>query len=653
MQTTSSLETVTIYREGAVCTRRAKLDGQVPAAVRVVGLPLSLVPGSLRAKVLTGPVGLRVLDVRPAFDVAFGDAIDPSAEVKARDASRLEVHRLEAAFQRFDAEVRELQALKPRRFTAEEGAPPRPAPVEAALALASFVDERLRTLLTEKRQVEKALKDAREALQLSERRLAEASAEKRTQNARVTRAVAVTLSMATSGPVEVEIEYQVPGVRWVPNYTLRLERGFTGGSLSLRASVAQDTGEDWKGVALALSTAALLRRTDVPELKSLRVGRAQLAPQKPGFRAPPPGLDELFEGYDASGARVVPEPPAAPPPPKPRAPPPMPEGASKKEAFDETEGGMVRSRMAAKGSSAAPRAPGALPPPRSAAPSMAMPARRSVAAPRGGGFGASLGGMVDGSTEANEPPSEDLEMADELASMDYGEEEPTGGALLRAPAQPEFSMGTELLDYDRLEMMGAEQPGSRGRLSPANPWASVFAVGVSVQVDVVMLLIDAVERRASSVGLLAVRAGGERGSVRLPLRLRRPGGRALDGALVDGAGDGLPGGALSPVRLRAGGRAEGLSHAGAAQRHAQRAAPRAGGRVGRRRVPHDDLDARGSARSAGRAARPRRGRGDQGRPQDDLRGDDGRLPRRLHGAAPRRRGGSEQPTLHDRGARGA
>jgi hypothetical protein len=110
--------------------------------------------------------------------------------------------------------------------------------------------------------------------------------------------------------------------------------------------------------------------------------------------------------------------------------------------------------------------------------------------------------MVDGSTEANEPPSEDLEMADELASMDYGEEEPTGGALLRAPAQPEFSMGTELLDYDRLEMMGAEQPGSRGRLSPANPWASVFAVGVSVQVDVVMLLIDAVERRASSVGLL-------------------------------------------------------------------------------------------------------------------------------------------------------
>jgi hypothetical protein len=502
MQTTSSLETVTIYREGAVCTRRAKLDGQVPAAVRVVGLPLSLVPGSLRAKVLTGPVGLRVLDVRPAFDVAFGDAIDPSAEVKARDASRLEVHRLEAAFQRFDAEVRELQALKPRRFTAEEGAPPRPAPVEAALALASFVDERLRTLLTEKRQVEKALKDAREALQLSERRLAEASAEKRTQNARVTRAVAVTLSMATSGPVEVEIEYQVPGVRWVPNYTLRLERGFTGGSLSLRASVAQDTGEDWKGVALALSTAALLRRTDVPELKSLRVGRAQLAPQKPGFRAPPPGLDELFEGYDASGARVVPEPPAAPPPPKPRAPPPMPEGASKKEAFDETEGGMVRSRMAAKGSSAAPRAPGALPPPRSAAPSMAMPARRSVAAPRGGGFGASLGGMVDGSTEANEPPSEDLEMADELASMDYGEEEPTGGALLRAPAQPEFSMGTELLDYDRLEMMGAEQPGSRGRLSPATPWASVFAVGVSVQVDVVMLLIDAVERRASSVGLL-------------------------------------------------------------------------------------------------------------------------------------------------------
>ncbi|MBE2254064.1 MAG: DUF4139 domain-containing protein, partial [Myxococcus sp.] len=298
MNVVSELQAVTIYREGAVCTRRARVDG-VSGELRVVGLPMSLVPGSVRARVLTGPVGLRVLDVRPGFDVQFGDAVDESAETKARDAARAEVSRLELRFNRADAELREFQALKPLPFEPKEGEAPRAAPVEAALALTDFVDGRMETLLKDKRAVEKALKDAREELTLRERRLLEASKEKRSQKAKVTRAIVVAFSMEAPGPVELEVEYQVPGVRWVPNYTLKLEKGFQGGALRMRASVAQDTGEDWKGVALSLSTATLMRRTDVPELKSLRIGRSQPLPPKPGFRELPPGLDELFSAYDA------------------------------------------------------------------------------------------------------------------------------------------------------------------------------------------------------------------------------------------------------------------------------------------------------------------------------------------------------------------
>lgn len=62
----------------------------------------------------------------------------------------------------------------------------------------------------------------------------------------------------------------MPGARWVPSYQLKLERGLTGGQLLLRAAVAQQTGEDWNDVQLALSTASLARRTDVPELKTLK-----------------------------------------------------------------------------------------------------------------------------------------------------------------------------------------------------------------------------------------------------------------------------------------------------------------------------------------------------------------------------------------------
>ncbi|MCA3013596.1 MAG: DUF4139 domain-containing protein, partial [Myxococcaceae bacterium] len=518
MNTTSTLEAVTVYRAGAVCTRRARLDGAVPTSVRVVGLPLSLSPGSVRARVVGGPPGLQVLDVRPGFDVTFGDAIDESAETKARDAAHLEVQRLEAAAQRADAEVRELQGLRARRFSPEEGAPPRPTPIDAVLALAGFVDDRLRALLADKRAVERQLRDAKEALTLAERRLGEASQTQRTQKAQVTRAVAVTLSERAAGPVELELEYQVPGVRWVPSYALRLDRGLTGGTLRMRASVVQDTGEDWRGVALSLSTATLLRRTDAPELKSLRVGRAQATPAKPGFRAPPPGLDELFDAYDASARKRASGPGGTggrPPAPRSHtratAPAPSPTtGAHLKRAAlkepdealeaqlapptpaddDESSDGAALEMVRAQASRPPPaparkRAPGAFVRPAPAAPT-AM-ATRAPGGPRGGGASPHRGDFGGEALEG---------LADELP-----EDEPSGEVFV-----PDGVVVEErFLDYGRLVMAGPERGGgARGRLSPIGPWDSVFAVGVSMQVDVVMVLVEQWVERARAIDRLSL-----------------------------------------------------------------------------------------------------------------------------------------------------
>lgn len=517
MNVTSELQTVTIYREGAVCTRRAKAE-RVGTEVRVVGLPLSLVAGSVRGRVLTGPVGLRVLDVRPGFDVEFGDAVDESAEVKARDAAKVEVARLELRFNRYDAELRELQTLKPLPFEPKEGDAPRAAPVEATLAMTAFVDERMKQLLVDKRAVEKELKDARDELQLRERRLAEASAEKRNSKAKVTRAIVLSMSHAAEGPIELEVEYQVPGVRWVPNYTLRLEKGFVGGKLRMRASVAQNTGEDWKGVSLSLSTATLLRRTDVPELKSLRIGRTQPPAPKPGFRAPPPGLDELFAGYDAMSRPLPPpkfEPPPPPPPPVRRQAPQALQEKKKldtevlEQAYEPTPEMNAptahRTRSAAVAGPAKPMAPGAMPMPSAAAPMMppmqAMPKRGG-----GGVFGGmarAVGGAVDavGAVAASAVMSRDEDEggADGFADA-LSEESPTGSQY--APVIPTFTPAEGLLDYDRLRMPGAEVAGARGKLSQVSEFDAVFAVGVTVQVDVLLAVLNLWQQRTSMVHAL-------------------------------------------------------------------------------------------------------------------------------------------------------
>ncbi|MCI0385985.1 DUF4139 domain-containing protein, partial [Streptomyces sp. CNQ085] len=108
--------------------------------------------------------------------------------------------------------------------------------------------------------------------------------------------------MQASCEAELEVEYHVPGATWSPVYQLRLDGADSafGGTIVLRACVAQRTGEDWTGVRLGLSTADLLRPADVPRLRSLRIGRRQEEPTARGWREPPPGLDELFAGYDAA-----------------------------------------------------------------------------------------------------------------------------------------------------------------------------------------------------------------------------------------------------------------------------------------------------------------------------------------------------------------
>lgn len=486
MNVESQLESVTIYREGAVCVRKATLPS-AERELRLVGLPMSLSPATVRAKVVSGPADLRVLDVRAAFDARFGETFDVSAEVTAREAARAEVLRLEQRFNRCDADLRELQSLKPAAFEPKRGEAPRPAPVEAALALATFVDARMNTLLTEKRGLERALVDAREALQLRERRLAEASSQRRAENAVVTRAVVVQLSAASNAPVELALEYQVPGVRWVPSYTLRLEKGFQGGTLKLRAAVAQDTGEDWKGVSMSLSTATLLRRTDVPELKSLRIGRTQPLPPAPGFREPPPGLEALFDAYDSASRRVIeakPTPPAEPisrggPMPPPAPPPPAPK-AMKKEREESFGSGGAEKKRSRPLAGAGPGAP-------------PLMARRAMAPQVAPVVSASYAEMAD------EP-----EVAAPMA--DFADDEGATGADLSALAEPsaglQYQPAEGLLDYERLAMPGPEVHGARGKLSAVSEHELAFAVGVSFDVSVVVSLLSTWRQRCLAVDLL-------------------------------------------------------------------------------------------------------------------------------------------------------
>ncbi|MFZ4300838.1 DUF4139 domain-containing protein [Streptomyces cinereoruber] len=327
----STLDSVVVYAEGAVCRRLAR--GAVPpdGRVRVAGLPRTLDPGSLRARVL-GPAGVRVTEAR--VEVA-SEPLDGDAP----DELRREVERLRdtyaAAEGRRDRQrtlIAEVEGLHPVPPARKHGDPHRRTAVDAWLELADFVDERLARLHARLAELEEELRRAEHALSVAADRLDRASTDAPDEHVETSVRAVLTMDGAAGGEapadVELELEYGVPGAVWVPAYRLSHHRGDDGGRLVLRASVAQRTGEDWTGVRLALATADLRRRTDLPRLRSVRIGRRQAAPAPSGWREPPAGLSDLFAGYEAAGPRPVPAfvpgvavPVAAAPAPTPPPPP--------------------------------------------------------------------------------------------------------------------------------------------------------------------------------------------------------------------------------------------------------------------------------------------------------------------------------------------
>lgn len=504
MNVTSQLEAVTVYAAGAVCTRRAKVAAP-PGPTRqqrVNGLPLSLRATSLRAKIVSGGGDLRVVDVRAGFDVALADEVDVPAEQKALEAAEAALAQLEQTLAREAREAHELASLRPAFPVPKKGAPPRPAPVDAMLQLAGFVDQQLGTRGPRLRALEQEVADARNEVQLKQRRLAEASSSRRTERAKLSRSAVVTFSADQTTALELQIEYQVPGARWAPSYALRLDQAMGGGALAMRASVAQATGEDWTQVQLSLSTAQLDRRTDLPELRSLKIGRSQPAPPKSGWREPPSGLEELFAGYDEAAARM----PPLPPPTRAGGAAPPPKGGKKDAVAPEPAPASIGFAVPPPPPPPqAPMMPAGMPMPHEvSAPTrarMAMPPMQMMpAAKRGGGLLSAFGGAVGAAAGAVGGMVELARSADrnEMEQDEgYGGDAPSGESMVADG--PAIVPQAGLLDYDRLTMPAPDAGGTRGQLQPASEWDFAFVTSVNVQVSVVTAVLARAVRVAGQV----------------------------------------------------------------------------------------------------------------------------------------------------------
>lgn len=290
----SRIEQVTVYQRGAAVRRVASASG--PGIVQVAGLPAAAIDDTVRVEVEGGPVAVSVRVATAAVAEGAPEESDELRAARRREAiATAEVVRLETALDRL--------AKAPVVVQVEDDGDARPAWAAVVAARASVVEVRT----AREAALRGALAAARHELDEAHR-VHEVVAMREALKGNVHDAKThelrkhVEVELVGGGAATLRIEYQVAAARWAPAYVARLDADAA--RFELRAIVAQDSGEDWRDVAVKLSTAEPARFAQLPELAAQKIGRKQAEPAKKGFRAAPVGADALYADYERAWPRT-------------------------------------------------------------------------------------------------------------------------------------------------------------------------------------------------------------------------------------------------------------------------------------------------------------------------------------------------------------
>ncbi|KAA0215968.1 DUF4139 domain-containing protein [bacterium] len=308
---TSAITRVTVYARGAIVTRRVELPPVLPAepCTLTLTLPAQAQAGSLRTLV-DGERGIAGLSSR----IHWPQPAPGPSRADELGALRAEEQRLDVALERAShrrdhlAELALTQAILNRKSDTNVAGRMADALAVSALIhdLTCKLDQELSELNRRRAEVEGAI----EALEARDTPM---------EQGQPRRVVDIALCAGPAHLRSLEVSYAVMAARWWPAYSARIFDQGRRAEFGLEAFVSQNTQEDWSGVLVSLCTADMIQDIRLPELPSLRLGRAQPARRK-GYRLPPEGLESMFAGFDAAFAGALSDGALSPKPPPRSAP---------------------------------------------------------------------------------------------------------------------------------------------------------------------------------------------------------------------------------------------------------------------------------------------------------------------------------------------
>lgn len=295
-ETAAPVTDVTLYPWGAGVTREASLDLPAGAHELVIpGLPESLDPASLRITARDAVVGAIGFQAQRAL---------PETPVKSPDllAAEAEVRRLEAELSRHDADVAQISA---RAEAAEDVIAFLMNLAESDAAgrtdIATLADSVGAQLLQARQTAVRARAEAATAdlgREEMEKALDRAKARLAALRSPENPGGALVIALQGQGkPARIRITALTHQAGWAPVYDLWLERKAGKLRLDRGLLVSQNTGEDWQGAHLTLSTARPMDQSAPGELypeflritdPAPQISRRAMADEMASLAAPAP-----------------------------------------------------------------------------------------------------------------------------------------------------------------------------------------------------------------------------------------------------------------------------------------------------------------------------------------------------------------------------
>jgi len=246
----STISAVTVYTDRAVVTRTASVE----LATGTTELVFANLPQALQERSLQvsgrGTAQAMILDVS-ARQTFVDFAANP--RVKELEDQLLALHQqvrgVDDGSSVLNAQAAMLERMEAALFAAPTKDVPRAGIEEFSTALTYLTAQRTR-LARERTALDEQRTDLQNKINTVQRQLNEL----RGAGNRAFKTVTVRVAATTAGRLDVTLSYTVPGASWAPNYDARITSGERTVELGYFGLVRQNTGEDWKDVALTLST---------------------------------------------------------------------------------------------------------------------------------------------------------------------------------------------------------------------------------------------------------------------------------------------------------------------------------------------------------------------------------------------------------------